>query len=206
MVKGGMDIIQDDIAEIVLQNSQLGVVGFDKNLLCTCWNPAMENLTGIRKEDSLGRKVDDLLPYLQKTGEINFYKRTLHGETGVAENQLFVIPEKGKQGYYSAKYTPIYNSLQKVEGGVVTMQESTQYISALQALERAEEKYITLVNQAPLPIAVFTEEEVLFVNSKTLELFGLDDEEEILGKSPMRFVAEHNQVAALENIRKIIDG
>ena len=201
-----MNILQDDIAEIVLQNSQLGVVGFDKNLLCTCWNPAMESLTGIRKEESLGRKVYDFLPYLQKTGEINFYKRTLHGETGVAENQLFVIPEKGKQGYYSAKYTPIFNSLQELEGGVVTVQESSPYISALQALERAEEKYITLVNQAPLPIAVFTEEEVLFVNSKTLELFGLDDEEEILGKSPMRFVAEHNQEAALENIRGIIDG
>ena len=206
MEPGGMEILEMEIAEIVLQNSQVGVIGFDKDLICTCWNPAMEQMTGIRMEEIQGKRVDDFLPYLQKTGEINFYKRTLHGEFGTSENQLFVIPEKGKQGYYSAKYTPIFNAGHEVKGGVVIVQESSKYISALQALEKAEEKYTNLVNQAPLSIAVFTEEEVLFVNPKTLELFGLEHDDEILGKSPLCFVAEHNRESALENIKGIIDG
>ncbi len=200
-----MNLLESEIAEIVLKNCPAGVIGFDNELNCTCWNPAMEVITGYNCHETIGRKIEEILPYLQKTGEINFYKRTLHGEAGNAENQIFFIPENGKHGCYSARYNPIFNDLEEIQGGVVILQDTGKIVSAQQAHKMAEENYLNLINHSPLPVILFTEEEILFANPKTIELLKLEDQSEMTGKSPLFFVAEHDKAAARENIFQIIN-
>ena len=196
--------LQEDFASFVLQNGEEGVVGFDRQLKCTQWNPAMERLSGLRKEYCLGKLIPEILPFLIKTGEIAYYWKTLEGESSRLENQLFFIPEKGCYGHYTAKYLPLYNAATEITGGVALFQDTSKYFSVLQALEEAEEKYAGLVNNSPEAIVVFSAEEVLFANPKMLKILGLNHPFEIIGKDPLSFVAEQHRGAAYESIKAIL--
>ena len=204
MEGSSMKVFQNGIADFFLKNSREGVLSFDLDFNCTSWNPAMEIITGIRSEECVGNKISDILPCLEKTGEINFYRRTLHGESFQLEKRLLFISQKGRHAYYDAQYYPLKTAAGEITGGIALLQETTRFMSVLQALEEAEEKYIQLVNQAPLPIVVFSEEEILFVNQLTLKLFGLKDESQIIGKHPLQFVSTGDREQAQENIQKIL--
>ena len=129
-----------EFSERLLNSSVDGIIAFDKACKYTLWNPGMESMTGIKKSKTLGRSAFEVLPFLKEIGEDKYFYETLEGNYVIAKDRWFNIPETGKNGYFEAYYSPIFNSNQEVVGGIAIVRDSTQRKYALEALERTKEE------------------------------------------------------------------
>ena len=56
------------LSDRVIESSLDGIVVFDSQLKVSVWNPAMERVTGIFRQDVLGHNAFALFPFLKKFG------------------------------------------------------------------------------------------------------------------------------------------
>jgi PAS domain S-box-containing protein len=129
-----------EFSERLLNSSIDGIVAFDGDCKYTLWNPGMEAMTGINKSKALGRNAFEVLPFLKEIGEDKYFNETLKGNFVIAKDRWFYIPETGKEGYFEAYYSPLFDVNKKVVGGIAIIRDSTQRKYGLEALERAKEE------------------------------------------------------------------
>ncbi len=129
-----------EFSDRLLNSSIDGIVAFDSKCRYTLWNPGMETMMGIKKEDTIGRNAFEVLSFLKEIGEDKYYNETLKGNYVIAKDRWFYIPETGKEGYFEAYYSPIFDSGKKVVGGIAIIRDSTQRKYGLEALERTKEE------------------------------------------------------------------
>ena len=129
-----------EFSERLLNSSIDGIVAFDKEYKYTLWNPGMETMMGIDNAKTIGRNAFEVLPFLKEIGEDKYYNETLNGNYVIAKDRWFYVPETGREGYFEAYYSPIFDSIQNVVGGIAIMRDSTQRKYSLEALERTKEE------------------------------------------------------------------
>src|ERR1044072_801961 len=81
-----------------------GIIAFDRDFRYTTWNRAMERISGVKREDVLGKYAFEMFPCLQETGEDQFCGGPVPGRSVVADNRPFTI--QGKTGYFDGYYSP----------------------------------------------------------------------------------------------------
>jgi PAS domain S-box-containing protein len=129
-----------EFSDKLLNSSIDGILAFDSRCKITLWNPGLETMTGIAKAKTLGKNVFDVLPFLKEIGEDKYYHETLKGNYVIAKDRWFFIPETGKEGFFEAYYSPIFDIDKKVVGGIAVLRDSTQRKYNLEALERTKEE------------------------------------------------------------------
>lgn len=129
-----------EFSDRLLNSSIDGIVAFDSACKYTLWNPGMEAMTGINKSKALGKSAFEVLPFLTEIGEDKYFYETLKGNYVIAKDRWFYIPETGKEGYFEAYYSPVFDSNKKVVGGISIVRDSTQRKYGLEALERTKEE------------------------------------------------------------------
>ena len=92
-------------------------------------------MTGIGKLQTLGKNVFDVLP-LKEIGEDKYYYETLKGNYVIAKDRWFFIPETGKEGFFEAYYSPIFDVGKKIVGGIAIVRDCTQRKYNLEALRK----------------------------------------------------------------------
>jgi PAS domain S-box-containing protein len=128
-----------DFSRRLLNSSIDGIIAFDKDGKITLWNPGIEALTGIRTADAVNRKIADIFPSFNELGEENNLHETLKGNYCISKDKWFHIPETGKKGYFEAYYSPIYDGLNDVVGGLSIIRNTTRRKLTLEALEKSKE-------------------------------------------------------------------
>src|SRR6187549_948851 len=91
---------QDLFLKCLLEANVDGIIAFDREFRYTTWNRAMERISGVKREDVLGKNAFELFPCLKETGEDEYYLATLAGESVVAENRPYIIPQTGNHGFF----------------------------------------------------------------------------------------------------------
>ncbi len=129
-----------EFSERLLNSSIDGIVAFDDQCRFTLWNPGMESIMGISKSKTLGRNAFEVLPFLKDIGEDKYYFETLKGNYVIAKDRWFYVPETGREGYFEAYYSPLFDKDKKVIGGLAIVRDSTQRKYSLEALERTKEE------------------------------------------------------------------
>ncbi len=129
-----------EFSDRLLNSSIDGIVAFDSDCKYTLWNPGMETMTGINKSHALGKSAFEVLPFLKEIGEDKYFYETLKGNYVIAKDRWFFIPETGKEGYFEAYYSPLFDANKKVIGGIAVIRDSTQRKYGLEALERSKEE------------------------------------------------------------------
>ncbi len=129
-----------EFSDRLLNSSIDGIVAFDSDCKYTLWNPGMETMTGINKTKALGKSAFEVLPFLKEIGEDKYFYETLKGNYVIAKDRWFYIPETGKEGYFEAYYSPLFDPDKKVIGGIAIIRDSTQRKYGLEALERSKEE------------------------------------------------------------------
>ncbi|MHB1685845.1 MAG: histidine kinase dimerization/phosphoacceptor domain -containing protein [Ignavibacteriaceae bacterium] len=127
-----------EFSERLLNSSIDGIFAFDKNCNYTLWNPGMESMTGISKSEAVGSLAFNVLPFLKEIGEDKYFYETLKGNSIIAKDRWFYIPDNDREGYFEAYYSPIFDLSKNVVGGIAIIRDSTQRKFALEALERAK--------------------------------------------------------------------
>ena len=82
---------QDLFLKCLLEANVDGIIAFDREYRYTTWNRAMERISGVKREEVLGKCALEIFPCLIETGEDKFYREALAGRSVVAENRRFTI-------------------------------------------------------------------------------------------------------------------
>ena len=132
--------IEKEFSERLLNSSIDGIIAFDDQCRFTLWNPGMESIMGINKSKTLGRNAFEVLPFLKEIGEDKYFYETLNGNYVIAKDRWFYVPENGKEGYFEAYYSPLFNDNKRVIGGLAIVRDSTQRKFGFEALERTKDE------------------------------------------------------------------
>lgn len=195
---------QDLFLKCLLEANVDGIIAFDREYRYTTWNRAMERISGVKREDVLGKCAFEVLPCLVETGEDKFYSEALAGRSAVAENRPFTVAQTGKRGFFEGYYSPRHDEKGEVIGGVAIIRDITE-----RKLAEASDDHKRLafhVENTPLAVIEWDHEfRVLRWSPAAQRLFGWTADE-VLGKrfSDWQFVVPEdfdavNQVGERQN-------
>ncbi|HKP84026.1 MAG TPA: PAS domain S-box protein [Pyrinomonadaceae bacterium] len=173
---------QELFLKCLLESNLDGILAFDREFRYTTWNRAMERISGVKREDVLGKCAFDLFSCLQETGEDQYYREALAGRSVVAENRPYVIPQSGRNGFFDGYYSPRHDERGEVVGGVAIVRDVTdRKIAEASALDE-HRRLAFHVENTPLAVIEWDHEfKVLRWSPAAQKLFGWKAEE-VLGK------------------------
>ena len=116
---------QDTFLKCLLEANVDGIIAFDMDCRYTLWNRAMEEFSGVKRHEVLGRSAFELFDSLKETGEDKYYLAAIAGKTVVAEARPYNIPETGRSGFFDGYYSPRYDENGSVIGGVAIIRDVT---------------------------------------------------------------------------------
>jgi PAS domain S-box-containing protein len=147
-----LDISDRKRAEIALRQEQErslqlitssvdGIVAFDADGCCTLWNPAMEQMTGLRQEDVMGRRGVDVFSVLLDAKTLQGFHPGIE-ETVTTFEFHFTHPETRQPQWIEAHYSPLNGSSEMHNGGLLMVRDVTQQ----RELERMKREFIAIIS------------------------------------------------------------
>jgi len=190
-----------DFFESILDASVDGVLAFDRECRYTVWNRRMEVISGLKKEQVLGRVAFEVFPFLSQTGEEGYMREALAGRSAVSLARPYDIPESGRRGFFDGHYSPLHATGGEAAGGVAIIREVTERREAEEALRADEERYRAFIANSsegiwrfeleePIPVALPAEEQIELTyrhgylaecNDAMARMYGYERAAEIVG-------------------------
>jgi len=124
------------VFERIIKSSVDGILAFDRECGCTVWNPGMERITGVSKEQALGKHTFDVFPPFKETMEHRFFSETLAGKTVIAKEMLYIIPETDLRGFFEGHFSPLRNESGHIIGGLAIIRDITDRKQAEETIKR----------------------------------------------------------------------
>ena len=166
----------------IIRSAREGIIVYDSECRYVVWNPFMEELTGLRAEEVIGKLPLDLFPFLRENGVEDLLRRALAGETVSTPDMPYSLPGTGKSGWLSSKYGPLYDAKGMIIGGLGVVHDITERKRAEEALRDSEQKLSLHARQTPLAFIEWNlEYEVTEWNLAAERIFGYT-RQEALGK------------------------
>jgi len=169
-----------------------GIIAFDRDFRYTTWNRAMERISGVKRENVLGKCAFEMFPCLKETGEDKYYLEALAGRSVVAENRPYVIAQSGCSGFFDGYYSPRHDEKGEVIGGVAIIRDVTERKIAEASALDDHKRLAFHVENTPLAVIEWDHEfRVLRWSPAAQKLFGWKADE-VLGKcfSDWEFVVQ----------------
>ncbi|UCD28184.1 MAG: response regulator, partial [Planctomycetota bacterium] len=118
--------LERKFTESTINSSVDGILAFDRNFRHTVWNPGMEKITGLSREEVIGKCAFDVFPFLKEMGEDKFFYEALAGKTVIAGNRSYEIPQTGRKGFFEAHCAPLRDETGEIIGGLAIIRDITE--------------------------------------------------------------------------------
>ncbi|MFX1260391.1 MAG: PAS domain S-box protein, partial [Promethearchaeota archaeon] len=142
-----LKLIQEkNFSENLINSSVDGILAYDLEYNYTIWNPGMERISGIKKENVLGKYAFDVFPFLKEIGEDQFFYDSIKGKRVIAKDRPYKIPETGIEGFFEGYYSPLYDETSKIIGGVAIIRDISERKNSEQIL-KDHTRQIEFLNQ-----------------------------------------------------------
>src|SRR5579859_1705845 len=128
---------QKEFSQNLINSSIDGLLAYDLECRYTLWNPAMERISGVSREEVLGQSAFDVFPFLKQIGEDYYFHESLRGKVCVSKDRPYRTPV-GKEGFFEAAYSPLRNPQGEVIGGLAVIRDITGRKKAEGALRQSE--------------------------------------------------------------------
>ncbi|HXG37323.1 MAG TPA: PAS domain S-box protein [Bacteroidota bacterium] len=175
----------------IVESSSDGILSLDAHGIITSWNPALERLYGYSAREAVGRHISLLSgDDAEEIGTL--LKRVLKGET--VSN--YVTRRRRKDGSLvdvSLTISPIRDSFGQVIGTSAITRDITLQKQAEERLRQSEERYRNLVENIREVYYVSDNRGRLVYGSPNLFLYSGYTEEELIGQSYVRLIAEEDR-------------
>jgi PAS domain S-box-containing protein len=120
----------------IINGASEGIIVYDSALRYVVFNRFMENLTGKRAEDVLGKYAPDVFPFLGEKGMDVMLKRALEGETITCPDILIRMPT-GCEVWELNRYAPHRDDQGNIIGVIALISDITQRKQMEEALRKA---------------------------------------------------------------------
>ncbi|MGZ4813899.1 MAG: PAS domain-containing protein [Terriglobales bacterium] len=124
-----------------------GILAFDTECRYVLWNRRMEEISGKKRDEVLGRSAFEAFPFLVEVGEDKFFDAALKGASSESTSRQYSVLG-GKSGYFDASYRPIRNDSGEIIGGIGHIRDCTKRTVAEQALKHEAEVLDTMIRTA----------------------------------------------------------
>ncbi|MCX8207589.1 MAG: PAS domain S-box protein [Methanothrix sp.] len=189
--------------------------GIDRDGRVIIWNRALENLTGVKKDQMLGKgNYECAIPFYGYRRPV-LADLVLHGydeslpqeyrnlqrEGDVLTAEVF-IPTFGPEGSHLwLKAAPVYNADGEVEGAIEVIRDITENVKSMNALRLSEARYRSIVEDMPFLVCRFDHDGILtFVNDNYCNYFGFR-REDIVGRSFLELIPDDEREEVLKRFR-----
>jgi PAS domain S-box-containing protein len=169
----------------------------DREKRVVAWNKAIEEMTGLKKEEILGKGdyayavpfygtprpvVIDLV--FERNEEMEKTYDHVQGLGSRLSVEVYV-PKiyRGRGAYLSATASPLFDHEGNVVGAIETIRDTTEQKRIEKALQESEERYRVAIEHSNDGVALVRGDRHIYVNQKFLEIFGYRSLEEVVGKS-----------------------
>ncbi len=136
------------VGDILGETDIVAIVGFDKALDITMWNKGAERISGLSKEDMLGKPLSSLLQLIETEGVERLLEDVLAGERLGMGDIVYIRSGTGFRGHLRASAGPITDETGSVIGGFAVLVDTSEEKSYQDALRDSREDYGALFNSA----------------------------------------------------------
>ncbi len=147
----------------------------DSNCKIIEWNKAMEEFSGIKEEQIVGKTSSEYnIPFYQKSQPLlieSYIKSNKHSNSTYTKEEILTL-NNGQEVNVLSKVSLIYDDLNELMGGVQTFQDISEHVSAEKMLAEDLLKYSVLFNNSYDGIILHDlNGNILEINKKALNLF-----------------------------------
>lgn len=141
-----IELLNADVAmraayQRLVDSSPDGIFAFDRNLICTVWNPGMSRLSRLGENDALGRPMIAALNAIGYEDGASLIE-VLLDNTVVLEDHAYARPN-GDAGYLAGHLSPLRDEHGNIIGGLGVLRDVTESKRIAQALnERLRETLV----------------------------------------------------------------
>lgn len=128
--------------QYVIAGAQEGIIVYGSDLRYQVWNPYMEEITGMRACDVLGRTPLDVFPFLAEAGVMARLEAALAGEVPDTLEFPFTVTQSGRSGWAVDHSVPFRNEEGQIIGVIATVTEVTARREAEQILRENEARWV----------------------------------------------------------------
>lgn len=150
--------IEKDFSERLVNSSIDGIFAFNNDFRLTRWNPGMERMSGIKKGETIGKTLKEIMPSFFQDGEEEFFRSALKGNSITARGKFIKDIQSDKEYFVEAQYSPIFDQESKVVGGLAVLRDSTQRRAATIKLEQTKAQLEEMVKERTKELSVANEE------------------------------------------------
>ena len=183
----------------------------DREKRVVAWNKAIEEMTGVKKEEILGKGdyayavpfygeprpiTIDLL--FERNEEMEKTYGHVQREGSKLSMEVYVPKTyRGRGAYLSATASPLFDREGNVVGAIESIRDTTEQKRIEKALQESEERYRVAIEGSNDGVALVRGGLHIYVNRKFLEIFGYGSLEEVVGKT-------HHLTVHPDDLEKII--
>lgn len=175
----GMGWLSDQISETLLNSTFEGVVVFDEQLKILLWNPAMERIFEVDRHEATGRSFEDSVSSLSLQSENEEIDKALQGKRVISRDRYFHNEATGKNGFFTAFYSPMRNRRGEIVGvlGIVKDVTSSK-VNERKSSEMAQRMVALTNSSSNMQWISDSADNRVFFNKRWLEFVGneLDNE------------------------------
>ncbi len=114
-----------------------GIIVYDRGLRYQVWNRYMEQMTGYRGDQVLGKLPQEAFPMIEHAGLTERLHRVLSGEAVPSIEFPFQLPATGRSGWCSDTMAPLKNASGEIVGAIGTVRDITEAKQTEEQLRQA---------------------------------------------------------------------
>ena len=202
--ESGKPLLEDLENSCAIVNSvQDAVYKIDTNGVILSLNPAFETITGLRREEWVGKTFGPLVHPDDFSRVAEHFAQAAAGVTASMYEARFVTQSgEYKIGQFA---TAPYMQNGKVIAVIGIARDITEHKKAEDEIRESEERYRKLVEISPDMIAVAVRGKIEYANSAFVEGHGGNDPSQFIGKEIGQFIRQEDRAKVKDRFRKQIE-
>ena len=205
------DLREQQLAEArfrsMVEAAPTGMVMVDQTGTIVMVNKLVEQQFGYPREELLGRKIEMLVPERYRTQHWDQRSRFSHAPTARAMGAGLDLSGLRRDGTEFPVEIGL-NPIQTPEGVQVlaSIVDITERRQSERAIRHSEERYRRLVEVSPDAIFVNRGDRIVFINDQGVKLFGANNPDDIVGKSPLELIHPDDHAAVRARLQQLVEG